>query len=41
MKKYGKRMSEVMTEIFMGERSYPADIKKSIVAKLKSKIFKF
>ena len=39
MKKYGTRFCEAMTEVFMGERSYPTDIKKRITAKLKNAIF--
>jgi geranylgeranyl reductase family protein len=40
MKKYGVRFGEAMTDVFMGERSYPADIKKSIMNKLKGFVFK-
>ena len=39
MKKHGPRFCEAMTEVFMGERSYPTDIKKRITAKLKNAIF--
>ncbi|GGG95731.1 hypothetical protein GCM10011416_11710 [Polaribacter pacificus] len=40
MKKYGVRFGEAMTDVFMGLRSYPADIKKSILDKLKGFVFK-
>tara|TARA_R110002124_G_scaffold46919_3_gene140259 strand:- start:3520 stop:4662 length:1143 start_codon:yes stop_codon:yes gene_type:complete len=40
MKKYGNRFSEAMTDVFMGERSYPTDIKKKLMKKLKGVIFK-
>ncbi|MCL7764422.1 geranylgeranyl reductase family protein [Polaribacter sp. Z014] len=40
MKKYGDRFCEAMTDIFMGERSYPVDIKKKLKQKLKNVIFK-
>ncbi len=39
MKRYGQRMCEEMTNVFMGERTYPADIKKKITSKLKSALF--
>lgn len=39
MKMYGPRFCEAMTDIFMGERSYPTDIKKKITAKIKGAIF--
>lgn len=39
MKKYGPRFCEAMTDIFMGERSYPTDIKKFITQKLKNAVF--
>lgn len=39
MKYYGQRMCEEMTNVFMGERSYPTDIKKKITEKLKGAIF--
>ena len=32
---------EAMTDVFMGERSYPTDIKKRIAAKLKKKVRKY
>ena len=40
MKRYGERMSEAMTEVFMGERTYPADVMKRIKEKLKNKFLK-
>jgi len=40
MKKYGDRFCEAMTDFFMGERSYPTDIKKRIARKLKNAVFK-
>ena len=39
MKKYGERFCEAMTDVFMGERSYPSDIKKLITKKIKNAIF--
>ncbi|WP_139958134.1 geranylgeranyl reductase family protein [Flavicella sediminum] len=39
MKRYGSRMCEAMTEVFMGERTYPADIKKKITEKFKGMVF--
>lgn len=39
MKFYGQRMCEEMTNVFMGERTYPTDIKKKIAEKLKGAIF--
>lgn len=40
MKKYGNRMCDTMTDIFMGEKSYPIDIKKRVAEKIKNTIFK-
>lgn len=39
LKGFGQQLSETMTDIFMGERSYPADIKASIRRKVKNAIF--
>ncbi|WP_152286418.1 geranylgeranyl reductase family protein [Flavicella marina] len=39
MKQYGQRFCEAMTDVFMGERSYPTDIKKRIGEKIKGAIF--
>ncbi|ARV07446.1 geranylgeranyl reductase [Polaribacter sp. SA4-10] len=39
MKKYGEKICEAMTQILMGERSYPLDIMKTIKKKFKSAIF--
>lgn len=39
IKKYGSRICEVMTQILMGERTYPADITKQIKKKLGKAIF--
>ena len=39
MKLYGERFCEAMTDVFMGERSYPNDIKKKIRQKIKGAIF--
>lgn len=35
LKKYGQRFSEAMADVFMGDRSYPKDIKKKITSKIK------
>lgn len=39
LKGFGQQLSETMTDIFMGERSYPKDIKASIKRKVKDAIF--
>ncbi|MDG2275152.1 MAG: geranylgeranyl reductase family protein [Flavobacteriaceae bacterium] len=39
IKKYGDRICEVMTQILMGERTYPIDITKQIKKKLQKAIF--
>jgi geranylgeranyl reductase family protein len=39
MKMFGARFCESMTDIFMGERSYPTDIKKKIGGKIKGAIY--
>ena len=39
MKRFGNRFCEAMTEVFMGEKSYPTDIKKRITQKIKNAIF--
>lgn len=39
MKMFGPRFCESMTDIFMGERSYPTDIKKKIGGKIKGAIY--
>jgi geranylgeranyl reductase family protein len=39
IKKYGDKISDAMTQIFMGERTYPKNITKTIKKKLGSAIF--
>ena len=39
IKKYGQRISEEMTDILMGIKSYPRDVKKKVKEKLKRSIF--
>ena len=39
LKKYGQRFSEAMADIFMGDRSYPTDIKKRMKQKIKELVF--
>ncbi|MDT7832078.1 NAD(P)/FAD-dependent oxidoreductase [Flavobacteriaceae bacterium S356] len=39
LKKYGQRFSEAMADIFMGDRSYPTDIKKRMTQKIKELVF--
>jgi geranylgeranyl reductase family protein len=39
IKKYGDRICEIMTQILMGERTYPKDINKQIKRKLRNAIF--
>ena len=41
MKRYGQPLAEAMTDVFMGERSYPKDVVKKIKQKLKEKLFDF
>ena len=38
LKRYGQRAAEIMTDIFMGERSYPKDYKKSIKKRFKKAV---
>ena len=38
LRKFGQRAAEYMTDIFMGDRSYPADFKQKIKQKLKLKL---
>ena len=39
MKQYGQPLAEAMTEVFMGERSYPHDVVKQIKKRLKKALF--
>ncbi|AWG20803.1 geranylgeranyl reductase [Flavobacterium faecale] len=39
LKKYGQKVAEAMTDLFMGERTYPSDYKASIAKKIKGAIF--
>ena len=39
MKRYGKSLAEGMTDVFMGEYSYPKDIIKEIKKMLKEAFF--
>lgn len=39
IKKYGQSLAEAMTDVFMGDRSYPKDYKASIRRKIKEAIF--
>ncbi len=39
IKKYGNKICEGMTQILMGERTYPKDISKQIKKKLRNAIF--
>jgi geranylgeranyl reductase family protein len=39
IKKYGDKICEIMTQILMGERTYPKDINKQIKKKLRNAIF--
>lgn len=39
LKKYGQRFSESMADVFMGDRSYPTDIKKRMTQKIKELVF--
>src|SRR5690606_30698488 len=39
MKKYGNHYFESMTDVFMGKRSYPADIMKTLKQKAKGLLF--
>lgn len=40
LKMYGERIGNAMTEVFMGEMTYPIDIKKKLAQKIKGAIFK-
>jgi hypothetical protein len=35
VKKFGQTLSEAMTDVLMGDRTYPKDFKKTITRKLK------
>lgn len=39
LKKYGQKVAEAMTDLFMGERTYPTDYKATISRKIKEAIF--
>lgn len=39
LKKYGQQVAEAMTDLFMGERTYPTDYKATISRKIKEAIF--
>lgn len=39
LRKYGQRFSEAMADVFMGDRSYPTDIKKKMKEKIKELVF--
>ena len=39
LKQFGQQAAEAMTDLFMGERTYPKDYKKSITRRLKRSIF--
>lgn len=39
LKKYGQHFSDAMTDIFMGERSYPKDVNEKMKEKLKGLVF--
>ena len=39
IKKYGQALAEAMTDVFMGDRSYPKDYKATIRRKIKEAIF--
>lgn len=39
LKKYGQHFSEAMADVFMGDRTYPHDIKKKIGKKIKELVF--
>lgn len=39
LKKYGQRASEYMTDIFMGDRTYPHDFREKVKQKLKLSLF--
>lgn len=39
LKKYGHRFCNAMTDVFMGERTYPVDIKKTVLQKIKKIMF--
>jgi len=39
LKKFGQHLADAMTDVFMGERTYPHDFKKSIRRRLKKAVF--
>lgn len=39
MKKHGKRFGEIMTDIFMGDRAFPVNVKKKLAQKIKEAVF--
>ncbi|RRO23187.1 geranylgeranyl reductase family protein [Flavobacteriaceae bacterium 14752] len=39
LKKFGQHLADAMTDVFMGERTYPKDFKKSIKSRLKRVVF--
>jgi flavin-dependent dehydrogenase len=39
LKLFGNKISDIMADVFMGERSYPKDLKASIFRNLKKIIF--
>ncbi|QMU64773.1 MAG: hypothetical protein GKR88_11065 [Flavobacteriaceae bacterium] len=39
LKRYGQRFCEAMADVFMGERSYPTDVKKRMKQKIKELVF--
>jgi len=39
LKKFGQNLADAMTDVFMGERTYPHDYKKSIRRRLKKAVF--
>ncbi len=39
LKKFGQNFADAMTDVFMGDRTYPHDYKKSIARRMKKKVF--
>ena len=39
LKKFGQNLADAMTDVFMGDRTYPHDYKKSIARRMKKKVF--
>ena len=39
MKRYGQKFGEYMVDVFMGDRTFPANVKKKLAQKIKQAVF--